>query len=46
MLWALDRPDFCLGDPHRKPGRSLLGVVIDGEGNDAMMSDIDPERDP
>lgn len=45
-MWVLDRPDFCLGDPHRKPGRSLVGVVIDGEGNAAMMSDIDPGRDP
>lgn len=41
-LWVRERPDFCLGDPHRKPGRSLVGVVIEGEGNAAIMSDMDP----
>ena len=45
-MCVLERPDFCLGDGHREPGRSPVGVLIEGEGKAARMSDIDPGRDP
>ena len=43
---VLERPDFCLGEGHREPARSPVGVAIEGEGKAASMSDIDPGRDP
>lgn len=32
------------GDGHREAGRSPVGVASPGGGNDAKISDIDPER--
>ena len=42
----LERPDLCFGDGHREPDLSPGGVAIEGEGNAARISEIDPGRDP
>lgn len=45
-VWVRDSPDFCIGEGQREPGWSPVGVLREGEGKAARMSDIEPGLDP